>query len=413
MTTRKRILWLKTELLHPVDKGGRIRTYQMLRAIARAHDVTYLTLDDGHAAPTAVQDAREYCQRLERIAFNPPSKQSIGFPMALLGNLASSLPYAIQRYRSPAMREAIARLAPEHDIVICDFLAPAINLPERLPVPVVLFQHNVEAMIWERHASVATNGLRRRFMRSQYERMLRFERAVCNSVDGVVAVSEEDASEMRRRYGTRRVSAVPTGVDVDYFTRRDPTPPTRANLVFTGSMDWMPNDDAITWFLDAVFPRVRARVPEASLTVVGRDPSPSLRREAESSSYVEVTGRVPDVRPYMERASVFIVPMRVGGGTRLKIYEAMSMGLPVVSTTIGAEGLPVADGTHVWLRDDADSFADVLVRAIENPHEAQRVATGGEALVRSRFGWDGVAKEFIDQCDVLLKQRPASHSSDH
>jgi sugar transferase (PEP-CTERM/EpsH1 system associated) len=338
------ILWLKTELLHPVDKGGRIRTYNMLRALKRDHRVTYLTLDDGTAAPDAAERAAEYCHELVRVPFAPPPKGGARFFGALAANVLSSLPYAVARYRSDAMRRAVERAvaAGDVDVVVCDFLAPSLNVPDGLAAPTVLFQHNVEAMIWERHAKVAANPVKKRYMAEQWRRMLRHEASECRRFDHVVAVSPQDAAVFRRDFGVRSVSDVATGVDTDYF-RPDGRPRRGGReLVFTGSMDWLPNEDAILWFAAEILPRVRARVPDATLTVVGRNPTAPVRA-LDGQGGVTVTGSVPDVRPYLARGAAFVVPIRIGGGTRLKIYEAMAMERAVVSTAVGAEGLPVRD----------------------------------------------------------------------
>lgn len=406
----RRILWIKTELLHPVDKGGRIRTYQMLREIARHHQVTYLTLDDGTAAPDALAQASEYAHAVVRVPFTPPAKGSAAFFAALARNVFSSYPYAVARYESDAMRQAIAAHANDADLLICDFLAPAVNLPRHVPAPTVLFQHNVEAMIWERHAAVSTSVVRRAYMREQFRRMASFERDACHRFDHVIAVSAEDADMMRQRYAAPSVSSVPTGVDVPYFTPSGRAMRNPNELVFTGSMDWMPNDDAMGWFLQEILPRVRAQKPDVVVTVVGREPSERLRASAQRLGGVEVTGRVPDVRPYLERAAAFIVPMRVGGGTRLKIFEAMSMGLPVVSTAIGAEGLPLEDNVSILLRDGPDAFAAGILDALA-PGRVESVGEAGQQLVRASFGWHGVAEQFMAQCEAAIvrtEQRDAS-----
>ena len=397
-----RVLWLKTELLHPVDKGGRIRTYQMLRAIAREHHVTYLTLDDGNAAPDALALASEYAHEVVRVPFAPPARGSHAFYRALAGNLLSSLPYAISRYRSAEMLQQVEKLAPDFDVVVCDFLTPAVNMPEHLPTPTVLFQHNVEAMIWERHAAVATSAVKQRYMSEQWRRMFEFEKRMCHRFDHVVAVSPQDADVMRTRYGISSVSDVPTGVDIDYFTPTGEVRPDPYELVFTGSMDWMPNDDAMTWFLSDILPLVRRDVPQAKVTIVGRAPGARLTAAASGMDNVTVTGRVPDVRPYLERASVFLVPMRIGGGTRLKIFEAMAMGLPVVSTAIGAEGLPVTDGVDAVLRDERTGFAAAIVELLNSPEKRARIGQTGQQVVRDRFGWQGVADAFMSACESVV-----------
>ena len=213
------ILWLKTELLHPVDKGGRIRTYNMLREMRRQHRVTYLTLDDGDAAPDAVARADEYCTELVRVPFRTAPKRSARFFAELAGNVMSPLPYAVAKYRSAGMRREIERLVGrgDVDVLVCDFLAPSLNVPDGLPCPTVLFQHNVEAMIWQRHTEMSAHPVKRRYMGEQWRRMRAFEASECRRFDRVIAVSEQDRDVFARDYGVAEPLAVPTGVDVDYF----------------------------------------------------------------------------------------------------------------------------------------------------------------------------------------------------
>lgn len=393
------ILWIKTEFLHPVDKGGRIRTYQMLRALRRNHRVTYLTLDDGTAAANAEELATEYADVVERVPFTPPAKGSVAFFGDLLRNVFSGLPYAVARYRSRELGERLRVLCDKGDVdvVVCDFLAPSLNVPDELGIPTVLFQHNVEAMIWERHATVANHPVKRAYMHRQWQRMLRHERAECARFERVIAVSPEDAAVFREQFGVREVSHVPTGVDTDYFRPSGEVERQPHEIVFTGSMDWMPNEDAIRWFVADILPLVRARVPDVTLTVVGRNPPSSIRALGDNDG-ITVTGSVPDVRPYIERATAFIVPIRIGGGTRLKIFEAMAMERPVVSTAIGAEGLPVRDGADALLADTPAAFADAVVRLLLEPELAARIGNAAAAAVRAEYGWDRVAARFAEIC---------------
>jgi glycosyltransferase involved in cell wall biosynthesis len=283
------------------------------------------------------------------------------------------------------------------DVVVCDFLAPSLNVPDGLGKPTVLFQHNVEAMIWERHATVARHPVKRAYMRRQWQRMLRHEQAECARFDQVIAVSPEDAAVFTDRFGVREVSHVPTGVDTEYFRPSGTEQRQPHEIVFTGSMDWMPNEDAIHWFVQDILPLVRARVPDVTLTVVGRNPPASIRALAGDPA-ITVTGSVPDVRPYIERAAAFIVPIRIGGGTRLKIFEAMAMERPVVSTVIGAEGLPVRDGVDALLADTPEAFADSVIRLLLDPALASRIGDAAASAVRAEYGWDRVAARFADIC---------------
>jgi len=395
------ILWLKTELLHPVDKGGRIRTYQMLRELKKLHRVTYLTLDDGTASEDAISRAPEYCHEVIRVPFRTASKRSARFWAELAGNVVSRLPYAIAKYRVPALTEALRERVGrgDVDVVLCDFLSPSINVPSDLGVPIVLFQHNVEAAIWERHTQVASSPLKRAYMGEQWRRMRRFEGAECRRFDDVIAVSADDCRNLERAYGLDDVFEVPTGVDTDFFRPSGGVARNPQEMVFTGSMDWLPNEDGVTWFCDEILPRIRRAIPEATLRIVGRSPSRIVQDLAKKHAGVEVTGSVPDVRPHMERAGVFVIPLRIGGGTRLKVYEAMGMEIPIVSTTIGAEGLPVRDGEELLLADTPDAFADATVRLIRDMALGARIAQTAARRVRAEFGWREAAVRFAKICE--------------
>ncbi|HET8546439.1 MAG TPA: glycosyltransferase, partial [Bryobacteraceae bacterium] len=207
-------------------------------------------------------------------------------------------------------------------------------------------------------------------------------------------VSFSDAETMKRMFGVERVTVSPTGVDGEYFQRRQHHP-TCYDLCFIGSMDWLPNADAILHFYRDVLPLIRQRIPQCSLAVVGRNPTPEISRLAAERG-ITVTGTVADVRPYLWSSRVSIVPLRIGGGTRLKIYEAMAAGTPVVSTSIGAEGLAVAHPETIRLADSPEAFAEQCVRLIENHAERERLATAAAALVLSRFSWDTVSRDFAN-----------------
>jgi sugar transferase (PEP-CTERM/EpsH1 system associated) len=402
-----RVLWLKTELLHPIDKGGKIRTYQMLRELKRDCHITYLTLDDGSAAPDARERAAEYCHELVVVPHRTREKFSAGFYAELALNLISPLPYFMKKYESSEMRREMERrlAADAYDVLVCDFLMPSVNVPSRVPAATLLFQHNVEAMIWRRHYEVQTNPLKRLYLRGQWKKTRSFERQECRRFDWVVAVSREDAEVMRSDYGIEHVSDVPTGVDTEFFRPRDAVERDPHNLVFTGSMDWLPNEDAIRFFTEEVLPMVRQRVPGVTLTVVGRNPFPSLVELGRRDPSVQVTGRVDDVRPYMERAACYVVPIRVGGGTRLKIYEAMAMERAVVSTAVGAEGLPVRDGEELLVADTPAALAEAVVRVLTDEALARRLGQRAAATVRERFGWRRVAESFMEACERAIERR--------
>jgi polysaccharide biosynthesis protein PslH len=384
-----KLLWVKTDFLHPTTRGGQIRTLETLRRLHRWHEVHYIAYDDP-AQPEGLARSFEYCAKAYPVAHRIVDKKSAAFALQLAGGLISRLPVAVGRYRSRAMRDQIAQLTGrvKFDCMVCDFLFPAPNMPRLADC--VLFQHNVEAAIWKRHVK-HNSGLKKLYFKLQAKRMEKYEREVCRSVKKVIAVSELDAEEMRRGYGVKNVYAAPTGVDLDYFAR--PAGAEKlADLVFLGSMDWMPNIDGAAWFVREALPLIHAKLPQCSLAIVGRRPAPEITRLAEADPRIHVTGTVPDVRPWLFGSAVSIVPLRIGGGTRLKIYEAMAARAPVVSTTIGAEGLDVAHGTNIHLADSPQNFAARCVELLEDAGERERLANAAWELVASKYSWETVAR---------------------
>jgi sugar transferase (PEP-CTERM/EpsH1 system associated) len=401
-----RILWLKSDLLLPLDKGGKLRTWHLMRHLARRHEITYLAFMEPSQPAADVEGMKEVAARVETITRSEPAKGTPRFYADAAMHLLDPLPYAVGKYRSAEYRRRLASLLAEEpfDLIVCDFLFPAVNLPKRLPCPTVMFTHNVESEIWRRHAETKTGALGRLLYGAQYRRMLGYEGRMLARFDGVLAVSDADRETFARLYPgaiAQAVHVVPTGVDTEYFapstSNHAPSASShqRSNLIFTGSMDWLPNEDAMLYFCRDVLPAIRAEVPDVTLTIVGRTPTPAVKKLAEERG-VTVTGRVDDVRPYMRDAAVYIVPLRIGGGTRLKIFEAMAMGKAVVSTTIGAEGLPVADGEHVVLADGPASFALAVVHLMRDTAHRGRIEAAARALVLARYDWSAVAGELED-----------------
>lgn len=400
-----RILWLKTELLHPIDKGGKIRTYQMLKELKKKHRITYLTLDDGTAEADALEKSSEYAHETIVVPHRTAAKFSTKFYLELGNNLASKLPYFMQKYVSKAMLGEVSKRAnrDSFDVVICDFLTPAVNMPEKIEIPTILFQHNVETVIWRRHFEVQKNAVKKAYLKNQWKKSFAYERDTCRKFDFVIAVSGEDAETMKSEFAVENIRAISTGVDTEFFAPDKNVVRDEFNIVFTGSMDWLPNEDGIRWFTEEVYPIIKQKIPRVSLTVVGRNPFPSLLELSKKDSSIIITGRVPDVRPFMNRAAVSIAPLRIAGGTRLKVYESMAMELPMIATTIGAEGLPVRDGKEIILRDSAPEFAAAVVRLLTEKDAAKKIGLEAAKTVREKFGWQQVADDFAEICERVIK----------
>ena len=387
-----KILWVKSDFLHPTTKGGHIRTLETLKRLHSRHEIHYVALDLAEQ-PGGVERSHEYCTKAYPIPHSAPARGTPASWMQLAAGMFSPLPLAVSRYRSERMRRQIETLvrAEKFDSVVCDFLFSAPNMLDLGAA--VLFQHNVEALIWKRQLENAASPLHQLFFQRQYNRMLRYEGTVCRAAKSVIAVSESDAHTMRSLYGVYRIAAVPTGVDLDYFTPASRPAPT-TDLVFAGSMDWIPNIDGIQWFVEEILPLIRKRRPDCSLVIAGRRPAPEIQRLAERDSRIRVTGTVDDIRPYLWDSAVSIVPLRIAGGTRLKIYEAMAAKIPVVSTSVGAEGLDIRNGEDIHIADSPADFAERCLALLDDPAARSRMADVAFSIVASRYSWEIVSRKF-------------------
>ncbi len=387
-----KILWVKSDFLHPTERGGQIRTLEMLRRLHQRHEVHYVALANSRY-PEGPARATEYCSFAYPLAHDLPPQGTAAFLWQLIASVISPLPLSISRYRSAAMRRQLTDLLTKHtfDAVVCDFVFPAQNLPHLDQS--FLFQHNVETLIWRRHAANPRNLFKRIYFRMQAARMFRHERAVCRAVKQIVTVSEADAQLTRELFDlSTQIAVVPTGVDCDYFAPPPAVEPF-CDLIFIGAMDWMPNIDGVLYFVREIWPKVQAAYPNSTLGIVGRSPFPEIRRLAEDPR-IKVTGTVPDIRPYLWGSSVSIVPLRIGGGTRLKIYESMAAGVPVVSTGVGAEGLPVEHPTHIRLADTPDLFAAQCGQLLSDQAERSGMAARALEWVASSYSWETVVRCF-------------------
>jgi glycosyltransferase involved in cell wall biosynthesis len=399
-----RILWVKMGGLWPPTAGGRIRSVETLSWLARRHEVTLLTThgpSDDHAALARRLPAGAH---VISMPFAAPRVGSAGFALTLAGSWPSRLPVDLWKWQVAAVRNKARALIDRGvvDVCVADFLVSCPNVP-RSRVPLVLFEHNVEHQIWERLAALERRPLRRALLAIEAWKMRNAERRACEAADLVVAVSEEDRARLAALAPGSRCVATPTGVDTEYF-RPGARPEVPNRLVFTGSMDWFPNEDAIVFFGEQILPRIRAELPDVSVTVVGRNPGARLRERAERAG-MTVTGTVDDVRPFIDDASLYIVPLRAGGGTRLKIFEALAMGKAVVSTTVGAEGLAVTPGRDVVIADRPDDFARAVTALLRDPARRQALGRAGRQLVQSRHSWEQVSLDFDRWCQTVALMR--------
>jgi polysaccharide biosynthesis protein PslH len=399
-----KILFVQNRMLFPTNTGGRIRTHNILKHLAQWHDVTYLC----NRLPGEEQYHAELenCGlRPESVPWNPPKPGGFGFYRDIATNLLSSEPFPITKHYNPLLHRRARELVKKNsfDLIICDFLQAANHVIDIDTCPKILFQHNVETQILERHAESRT-GIAARYLKLQWRRLKRFEAEAGARFDAVIAVSENDKRKFEHDYGWRHVFAIDTAVDLDFFRASD-SPASADTVLFVGSMDWIPNQDGVRYFLKEIWPHIRRARGRATFQVVGRTPPPDLAHKSGADG-VEVTGTVPDVRPYYDGASVVVVPLLVGGGTRLKIFEAMAMQKAIVSTTIGAEGLPLVHGEHILLADTPADFAGAVIGLLHSAEERARLVDSSHQLVVERFGTETIARQFDEVCCRVARRAP-------
>ncbi len=398
-----RILWVKVGGLWPPDTGGRLRSFHLISELSRRHRVIVATTHVPGDDPGALSAHLPACETIVSIPALIPKQGSVRFLLALARSWLSRSPVDLAKFRVPGLAREVRRLCGIRGVDLCvaDFLSATANVILGGPVPVLFFAHNVEHVIWNRLHQVETRRWRRGLLEIEWRKMRRAEGRACAGATLTAAVSEPDRARLSALAPGARVCAIPTGVDTSYFTP-DRSRESTAGLAFTGSMDWRPNEDAVLHFLEAILPRVRREIPGASLTVAGRCPSPRLLAAAARAG-VRVTGTVDDVRPYVAEAAVYVVPLRIGGGTRLKIYEALAMGKAVVSTAVGAEGLPLVPGIHYLQEDDPARFARAVITLLNDAGLRTSLGDAGRRLVETTASWPRVARAFEARCEEALE----------
>jgi polysaccharide biosynthesis protein PslH len=398
-----RILWVKPGKILPLDTGGKLRTYNILRQLAATQELAYLSFYGGKRDYDYESEIARQVPGTIPLYTGVPNPQSAWAEyFDYLYRMPRRAPYVVSKYTSRRVRTWLGdRLAqPSFDIAVCDFVCTAPNFPPTLGVPTVLFQHNVESVLWKRKAQGEVKWLDRMISKLEYAKMKRFEPAQVRRFDHVIAVSEQDREAMSGMMDIARISVVPTGVDLDKYRYEPDTRPAGPLVVFVGSMDWEANIDGVEFFCAQVWPRVLAKVPKARFRIVGRNPHSRVKKLASDS--VEVTGAVPSTVDHLRQAAVIVVPLRMGSGTRIKIYEGMAMGKATVSTQVGAEGLDVHHGQNILLADDPESFADGVSNLLGDEGLRHRIETAAHHTA-SQYDWSVVTQRFVEILGATLE----------
>lgn len=399
-----RVLIVSDYLPYPPVSGDRLRVYHLLRRIAAQHEVTLAAPIRPEDGPEAVLQLRQFCQTVHTgyLARRHPLRHVPGLVRYALAGTPPELLFQDSQELKESVRQAFSTT--QFDIVQVEHscMAPYIEcLPDSYHCGRVLVFHNIAsqqfARIWRLQPGPVDKG--RTWLHSQL--MRRWEPHYAGRFDRCITVSEPDRRLLLAANPRLRVDVVPNGVDtVSFQPLADSVQPPA--LLFVGTLSYAPCRDAALLLLERILPLVRSRIPDIRVYVVGSDPPPEVARL--QGDGVEVTGRVPDVVPYYRSSSVAVVPLRAGGGTRLKILEAMALGRPVVSTSIGCEGLDVVDGEHLLVADDTQRFADCIVRLMSDIPLRQQITANARQLVIAKYDWDAIAARQLDVYARLVAQ---------
>ncbi len=385
---RLRILFLTNRVPFPISDGQSRRTYHVLRGLSYEHEVHLLSLHarSGENVSAAVAHLERFCGSV-RLIEAPCKALSWEMVGRLIRSLVSKEPYTVWRHFSAEFVRAVRDAVAQHaiDIVHCDILPMAYAIRDLGELPCTLTDHDVCYIKAKRIGEHASNLLVKGMYWFESVKLRRFEKDCFGRVSVGVAVSEVDRDMLEALTNRQDLEVVANGVDTDEFVP-SPDKEQPATILWVGGLDYLPNRDAVQWFLTDVFPIVKKRVPNAKCDVVGGGGKQTLRNFASDDS-IMFHGFVESPVPYLQSATVFVVPVRSGSGTRLKMLEAMASGKAIVSTSIGAEGIKGDSGVHFLIADDPEEFAEQVVRLIRSAEERRRLGENARNLVVSVYDW--------------------------
>ena len=386
-----KLLFITDHLPYPPTDGWKIRVFAFLRGLAPRHEITLVSFSPVGADEKPADALRKLGVGVHLIQRNPRYS-----PLKLARGLVGRTAFPILNYYDERMIDVLARVtaAESFDLVQAESLHTA-QYCGAFSIPVVLDLHNIESLLMKRYARRTSHPMKRVYAEVTWRKLAAYERRVCRALSHCLTCSDEDRVLLQTACGVEQVSVVPNGVDVDGYGSSGEAPangspgPHQPRIVFIGRMDYHANVDAVQWFCRDVFARVRRARPDVLLQIVGGHPTGAVCRLASPGS-VEVTGFVPDVRPYLVDATVVVVPLRIGGGTRLKILEALAMGKAVVSTALGAEGLEAMGGRDLLIANPAEQFADQVIAVLSDAGLRSHLGAAGRRLAVEKYDWNGI-----------------------
>jgi polysaccharide biosynthesis protein PslH len=395
-----KVLWISQNLPYPPKTGVLQRNYNLIREASAFAEVHLVAIVKQDILPTfdeqvAARELGKLCASVTSVHL-PIERSKPLFLWVLFKSLFTKLPFTANWALAPVLRQAIEKAAANgpYDMVFFDTisLAPYRGLVNGSPT--ALNHHNIESHLLERRVDYEKSALRRFYLGLESRKLRDYEAAVAGTFNTNLVVSRLDGERLQGICPSASTAVLANGVDVDYFRRQSPLSAVeRGHLIMVSGMNWFPNRDAVLHMAEAVWPELSRRMPDARLTIVGASPPQTILDLAARDKRVTATGFVDDVRPYMERAQVYLCPMRDGGGTRLKILDALAMGVPIVATQMALEGIDVVAEKDVLVANDPSEFVRQIERVVNDGALWTALHTNGRSFVERHFAWPVIRRE--------------------
>lgn len=387
------ILFLSTENPYPPDGGHHLRTFNILKILASRHKIYFVGFAQDKSEFKYIPEIKKFCETVDIYKVRETGYNKAFFLLACK-NLFSKQPLIAQRYFIPEVRKRIKQILVDGsiDLVHMDMLALGLYKGILKGTPVILTNHNVESLRIYRWMQIEKNLLIKCFLYYQYLKLRAFEQRICPEFDRCIVVSEYDRNYLKDLCGVDNFVVIPNGVDVRYF-KPESGEVKRDHLVWVGGMTGPYNSDAVDFFLEKIWSLVKYKVPEATIDFAGGGPTQTLRKKALEDKTVHVLGFVPDIRPIVQGASVFVAPIRIGSGTKIKILNAMAQAKPVVATTTAAEGIDVTPEENILITDDPEEFAKKILYLLKNEEMRRKMGEKARELIVRKYSWDVISED--------------------
>ncbi len=396
------ILFISTNYPYPADSGHHLRTFYTLKYLAQDNRIFYVAFKKKHQDLRDRDPIREMCETVDTFV-TPDDFSRLRMTLSLMKNVVSNYPYVAIKYYDERVEHRIKEILDKHriDVVHLDLLPLTRYLNSFKGIPVALTEHNVESARLLTLVQQSQNVFFKTYMYMQYRKLAIFEREEMGKCEICIAVSRNDKEVLNKFNPDTEIAVIPNGVDVEYFSPKNGMRVPKS-VIWVGGMKDFYNRQAVNYFCAEIFDKIKKEVQDLKLTMVGKSPTKRVLELAEQNKNVKCIGYVEDVRPYINEAMVFIAPILSGGGTKLKVLNALAMGKAVVTTSVGAEGIDVTNGENVIIADDPAEFARETVNLLSNPEKTEEIGKKARELVLEKYDWRKIGKRYSALYEELV-----------